>query len=269
MSKLRRYRLPNLFAAGREWLLRRLRYRGSRHSSVFRVPPAGPEAPSPPGTLARLFDDHAGRATRKWTHFPALYDRHFAAIGGRSVRLLEIGISTGGSLEIWRRHFGADAVIAGLDIDPATAGNVDAPNQVYIGDQADRVLLNRIMAECGPFDIIIDDGSHVAADQLATLVTLWPSLADGGCYVIEDTMTSYLPGLYRGGYRRRGTAIDTTQWLIDDMHQWTHGRPSRIGLTNLAAIHVYPTIIFLEKMANREPRHTRYGGNDPAPLGSG
>lgn len=35
-------------------------------------------------------------------------------------------------------------------------------------------------------DVIIDDGSHASADQQMTLAELFPLLADGGWYFIED-----------------------------------------------------------------------------------
>lgn len=252
-------RAKALFARWHERMLVRRAAGICRGTSDFRASPGAVAVSSAPGTIARLFEDHQGRPTHKWTHFPGLYDRYFSGLRGKPVRLLEIGVSTGGSLEIWRRYFGPDATIVGLDLNPATRDNVDLPNRVYIGHQADPALLGTAIAENGPFDIVIDDGSHIAADQLATLRTLWPALVDGGIYVVEDTMTSYLPGLYRGGYRRRGTAIDVAQDLTDDLHQWAHGRPARIGLADLAAVNVHPTIIFLEKAAMPEPRHTRYG----------
>lgn len=262
-------RMRSWIDAWRERILARALYDGARESRIFQIAGRPPVAGAPPGTLARLYDDHAGRATRKWTHFPALYDRYFAPYRERPVRLLEIGISTGGSIEIWRSYFGADAVIAGIDIDPGTAANVSLPNRAYIGDQSDPDLLRRVVAECGPFDIVIDDGSHVAEDQMATLRALWPALADGGLYVIEDTMTAYLPRFYRGGYRRQGTAIDTAQRLIDDLHGWVHGRPARIGLADLAAVHVHATIIILEKSAATEPQHAVYGGSAPSAAQTG
>ena len=36
--------------------------------------------------------------------------------------------------------------------------------------------------------LIIDDGSHKPRDQAATLKNLWPLLAPGGVYVIEDVV---------------------------------------------------------------------------------
>jgi hypothetical protein len=38
----------------------------------------------------------------------------------------------------------------------------------------------------GRFDLIIDDGSHVVADQIATARYALPLLAPDGIYVIED-----------------------------------------------------------------------------------
>ncbi len=40
--------------------------------------------------------------------------------------------------------------------------------------------------DAGYFDAIIDDGSHVSSDQQRTLVNLFPLLAEGGWYFIED-----------------------------------------------------------------------------------
>ncbi len=39
---------------------------------------------------------------------------------------------------------------------------------------------------CSAFDAIVDDGSHRWEDQLTTLGNLWPFLAPGGLYFIED-----------------------------------------------------------------------------------
>ena len=35
-------------------------------------------------------------------------------------------------------------------------------------------------------NVIIDDGSHVASDQLITLSNFYPMLKPGGIYIIED-----------------------------------------------------------------------------------
>lgn len=47
------------------------------------------------------------------------------------------------------------------------------------------------LAAFGPFDIGIDDGSHIWTHQISTFEKLWPTIKPGGLYVLEDTMTSY------------------------------------------------------------------------------
>ena len=54
------------------------------------------------------------------------------------------------------------------------------------GDQADEARLQAIAREHGPFDIVIDDGSHRSEHQAATLVALLPHVSPGGFHVIED-----------------------------------------------------------------------------------
>jgi len=43
----------------------------------------------------------------------------------------------------------------------------------------------------GPWDIIIDDGSHVPYHQVFSFFSLWKAVVPGGLYVIEDLETNY------------------------------------------------------------------------------
>jgi len=54
-----------------------------------------------------------------------------------------------------------------------------------------------------PFDIIVEDGSHFHHDQQRSLVQLFPLLAPGGVYIMEDLQSH----LNAAGYREpRGGA---------------------------------------------------------------
>lgn len=61
------------------------------------------------------------------------------------------------------------------------------------GDQSDPDSLNRVLAEIGRPDIVIDDGSHVSRHVLTRFRAVFPHLRPGGKYVIEDLQTSYWP----------------------------------------------------------------------------
>lgn len=207
------------------------------------------------GDIERMIYGHKGRIIDKWTHYPAIYERHFASFRGKPVTMLEIGVYMGGSLELWRSYFGPDATIFGIDIDPQCASRVDPPNQVRIGSQGDPLFLASVIGEMGRPDIILDDGSHIAEHQAASFRALFPSLKNGGLYVIEDAHTSYWRD-FQGGYRRAGTAVELAKRLIDDMHHWYHAKG---GNPEIAGLHIYDSVIVIEKGRKDSPRWIRVG----------
>lgn len=129
--------------------------------------------------VGEVFEEHQGRLVDKWSHYLELYERHFWRFVGTPVRVLEIGVGHGGSLQLWKAYFGPNAEIVGLDIDLRCKEYEEPQITVHIGDQSSPPLMGR-------FDIVIDDGSHVLAHQQASLDALWPALNDGGVYWIED-----------------------------------------------------------------------------------
>lgn len=194
------------------------------------APRAG--APLPPAScdMERLFHAHDGRLAHKWWHYLAVYDRligpyrHGFADGSggcRPLRFLEIGVSQGGSQQLWRKFLGPDAIIFGVDVDPACVGVSDGMSEIRIGSQADAAFLAGVVDEMGGVDIVIDDGSHIGDHQRVSFEALFPRVSDGGLYLVEDTHTSYWPE-WKGGLGRRGTAIELAKDLVDDQHGWYH-----------------------------------------------
>ena len=220
--------------------------------------------------LGDLFYNHTGRTVYKWTHYLPAYDevlQHFRAGfplsdgGHRPLRMLELGVFHGGSLQIWRQFFGPDASIWGIDINPECEA-VDDPNlEVRIGSQADPAFLTAVVQEMGGVDLVVDDGSHIARHQRASFETLFPLLSDGGVYVVEDTHTSYWWD-YGGSYRLRRSFLGLTKQLIDDMHAWYHGHgsnnPVRADLS-ISKITIYDSIVAIHKLARSRPMVVRFG----------
>jgi hypothetical protein len=219
--------------------------------------------------LERLFWTHTGRLVYKWPHYLLIHQRYlggfktgFRQADGtlRPLRLLEIGVSHGGSLELWRRFLGPEAVIYGIDIDPRCA-ILDRPDlPVRIGSQADPVFLATVVMEMGGVDIVIDDGSHVAVHQQASIDVLLPMLSDAGLYIVEDIQTSYW-GPWQGGYRRPGTFIELAKSIVDDMHGWYHGDPVTrpLAKTGITAVTFHDGIVVIEKGKRPTPVHVKMG----------
>jgi hypothetical protein len=114
------------------------------------------------------------------------YEKRFAEMRDMPITLLEIGIAQGASLRMWQHYF-LRARIVGIDIAPQVDASMSyLPKAIEVGDQADVAFLERCCEKYAPFDIVVDDGSHVASDQIASFTALWPSVVPGGWYVIED-----------------------------------------------------------------------------------
>ncbi len=159
----------------------------------------------------------SGRLLDKWVHYFPIYDRHLASFRDVGARVLEIGVAHGGSLDMWERYLGPSTVLIGVDIDEDTSRLASPARTILIGDQGDPDFLRTVVERHGPFDIVIDDGGHTMQQQITSVETLFPSLNDGGVYIVEDCHTSYWEE-FGGGLRRGGTFIEWTKSRIDDLH---------------------------------------------------
>lgn len=114
----------------------------------------------------------------------------------KSVRwMLEIGIAHGYSLRMWRDYF-PNAQIIGLDRDPPCIFTEERI-RCFLADQNSREDLERVVNHLGNpgFDLIVDDGSHVAGHQIFAARVLLPALSSKGIYVIEDLERDCRPEL--------------------------------------------------------------------------
>lgn len=142
------------------------------------------------GLAMKQFCEKGVYATDKyWVHgYTRQYDRHFAHLRDKPVKLLEIGVFRGASLLLWKEAF-PKGQIFGLDKNTAIWQKFLKGQdriKVFVGKQEDETFLKSQVIPAGPFDVIIDDGGHSPLEQIASFNALWPHLAPGGIYVLED-----------------------------------------------------------------------------------
>jgi tetratricopeptide (TPR) repeat protein len=112
------------------------------------------------------------------------YEALFAEFRHAPIKVVEIGVAGGRSLRMWKWFF-TQAQLIGVDIVPGCRAHAQERVAIEIGSQDDPELLERLCADGAP-TIVIDDGSHNDKHRIATFEYLFPRLAPGGIYVIED-----------------------------------------------------------------------------------
>ena len=148
--------------------------------------------------------------------FP-LYENCFKRYQNRTCTILEIGCDKGGSLRLWKRLLGPYVLIAGLDIDPKCKETEEEQIHIEIGSQNDATTLNRLVSQYAPFDIVIDDGSHMMADIATSFQHLFQHTSKDGYYIVEDLHTAYWPES-GGGLGESNSFIEFTKAVMDALH---------------------------------------------------
>ena len=213
--------------------------------------------------LLELFEKNQGRLIDKWTHYFDIYHRHFARFRNKPVKVLEIGVFKGGSLAMWRKYFGPQAKIFGVDIDPVCKDFEEDSIKVIIGDQEDRTFLRKLVAQVGALDIVIDDGGHTMKQQINSFEELYPKVKPGGVYLAEDLHTSYWSE-YGGGLKEPDSFIEYSKNLVDQLNAW-HSRDKEdldvsMFTRTTTSMHYYNSVLVLEKGLVSPPTTRITGG---------
>jgi hypothetical protein len=167
-------------------------------------------------TLSTLFHRKTGKPAAKWQGYLQHYDRLFSGLKTKPLRILEIGIQAGGSLEVWAQYFESALQIIGCDKDPA-CGNLsytDSRIHVLIGDINAPETLHSLTVLTETLDLVIDDGSHHSEDIIRSFVQIFPRLSGDGIYLIEDLHCSYWES-YGGGLYDPFSAISFFKKIVD------------------------------------------------------
>ena len=110
--------------------------------------------------IENYFYNNDKNLIHKWDHYFEIYDRHFKKYKNKDIVLLEVGVSRGGSLQMWSDYFGKGSKFFGIDIDPRCKEFENENTKIFIGSQSDRKFLNYVKENIPHVDILIDDGGH-------------------------------------------------------------------------------------------------------------
>ena len=208
--------------------------------------------------------------TDKWGvhHYTPHYHRFFEHVRHKPLRIFEIGVGGyenpnegGGSLRLWKAYFQNSQIVSVDIFDKQTLQ--EERIKIYRGSQTDTELLEKINHEMGPFDIIIDDGSHINSHIITSFKFLFPLLAKNGTYVVEDLQTSYWQKYGGDSFylRNNNTAMNYFKQLLDSLnHEEIENpfyRPSYFD-QNIVSMHFFHNILFIQKGDNSE------GSNRPS-----
>lgn len=222
-------------------------------------------------TLRAIYDTLPPASVDKWLGYLDRYEPWFSPYRGAIINVLEIGVQNGGSLDLWKQYFGLSARIVGVDIDPTCKRfrDEDRDMHVMIGNQGDAAFLESVHKTHGPFDIVIDDGSHCWDHQITAFNILYSKTAD--LYCVEDTHTSYWNGF---GHTSTRDFISIAKDGIDRLHSpfilagtpevygdadWAEKIGDRVDAfrAQTLGIHFYDSLVIFEKGKNPLPDRRR------------
>lgn len=196
--------------------------------------------PTSANPLKTFFNERrTGRGIDKWMHYFDIYHRHLAKFVGRDMSLLEIGVYSGGSLEMWRQYFGERCRILGVDLQEACKVYENEYTRIFIGDQADPGFWKAFSRDVPYVDVLIDDGGHRVEQQIATLEAMLPRIRPGGVYLCEDIhgiqngFAAYLQGFVKHLNAIQHGALGTV--IPSPLQRW------------IASVHLYPYIAVVER----------------------
>ena len=189
-----------------------------------------------------------------------LYNEQLSRIRARAsgpVRFFEIGLGCGmaygegAGVLAWRAFF-PNLELTVLEFDAkclfewaARPENKDVV--VFGGDQHDDNLLNNIISARGPFDVIVDDGSHAMRSQIHSLEYFFPkSIVPGGVLFIEDLFSSMMHFGEDGPPYFNGVVADLADLLIVSGSQYSASTRSFVAARSGARNQLLPLIKHLE-----------------------
>lgn len=197
------------------------------------------------------------------------YDRFYPffleKLRNTTFNMLEIGLGSGGSMQLWKQYF-LNAKIYGIDKDICWT-DPDNRCEILKCDQSKIEDLEKIKHQIPKCKFIIDDGSHHPYHQFITFNELFTSvLEDGGIYIIEDIECNYwkpdstIHGYVIGEYK----FIDYLKTLPDQINSEFSQQSNLYNISSITFAHNC-CIIIKQTEEEKLISQREYGGKDNLP----
>jgi hypothetical protein len=167
-------------------------------------------------TLDIIAREEGTDKSSKTHNYCVKYEKYLPFNSASELQILEIGVLDGESLNMWSRFY-YNSKVLGIDINLDCKKFESHKINVEIGNQIDVNFLDYISKKYGPFDLIVDDGSHMNSHVIFSFENLFKHVKSQGVYVVEDSCTSYW-GPYEGGLNKSTTMIEYFKRLCDDVN---------------------------------------------------
>jgi hypothetical protein len=203
----------------------------------------------------RWYDEHrTGKGVWKWTQYFPAYERHLGKFidrswAGEEVHMAELGIFSGGSLEMWQAVFGPGLRLWGLDIALVTKqyeqDDKSGRTKIFNLDQTNPESWNAFKKEVPKLDILIDDGLHLFTGQKGALDNILSHIQPGGVFMTEDISDGRRPGAKAS----KDDGPEYEKKYLD--YSFSATRPlhyERSTIQNTVdGVHYYPYLLVVEK----------------------
>ena len=156
------------------------------------------------------------------------YDSAFEAIRQGEIKVVEVGVGSGESIRSWLEYF-PNAKVFGVDIVHSTnewntVGAKPHPRYTFVtGDQSSEIFWQCFVVDYGSqWDVFVDDGGHSSQQIITTFNMMWPHVAAGGFYGIEDLNCAYssLPFFCSPGWQNH---MDFIKDMLDQINRKQNG----------------------------------------------
>lgn len=187
--------------------------------------------------------------------YERFYFSIFKELEFKNIRLLEIGVADGKSINIWNSFFKNANHIYGIGYKNFQTEYIQKVNDnttIFMGDQSNKDFLNKFVEDSeGNFDIVIDDGSHVPSHIQTSFEVLWNQVRSDGYYIIEDIETSYWAKnaqIYGYSLENEGSIVEYFKSFVDEVNN-EFRRKER---SDICMISFVQNMIILKKIGNND-----------------